>query len=684
MSDGLREAQQLVERGDWVAVLDALEQVDDADLAEALELRAQAAYAVGEFERSVEAWEQLHELLSGAGDQVGAARAAAMVAMFLMIDTGLMAPVRGWLRRAERELEGIVSTPAHAVIAMTRAYERFMCGDLAAAQEHARLAVELGTTTDVIPAVVVGRTALARIRIYSGDVAGGLAELEEVGALLMSGAADALTCGMMYCEVICAAQGLGMHDMASEWTVVMDRWRREAAFGGLGGRCRVHRAELLRISGPCDTAEEEALAACDELRPWMRREFGWPLAELGNIRLRRGDLAGAEAAFVEAHQHAWSPQPGLALVRLELGDGATAAMMIADAIDHPLDVPSKERPPIGELRLAPLLDAQAEIAFALNDPTTARRASERLDEIAESYPGTFIRSWADLARARIELLEGNHDAAAAAANRAIQNWTDVGAPYEASTARLVLASALAGAGRSEAAERERRAAEHALREFGAHRRAEQAAGAATASGRSDHAAEAATGRVVGFRSDGSTRTITYGGTTSAVRDLKGLRYVARLVSEPGREFHVLDLVAVEAGVLRVGATDDELHAGGHAGLPVLDAAAKASYRRRLADIEDDIEDARQANDPGRIELAERDREYLIAELKRAIGLGGRDRTVGGSAERARTSVARAIRYGLDQMSTVEPELAAHLRRAIRTGTYCSYEVDPTSPLTWET
>jgi hypothetical protein len=117
---------------------------------------------------------------------------------------------------------------------------------------------------------------------------------------------------------------------------------------------------------------------------------------------------------------------------------------------------------------------------------------------------------------------------------------------------------------------------------------------------------------------------------------------------------------------------------------VLDAAAKASYRRRLADIEDDIEDARHANDPGRIELAERDREYLVAELKRAVGLGGRDRTVGGSAERARTSVARSIRYGLDQMSTVEPDLAAHLRRAIRTGTYCSYEVDPTSPLTWET
>jgi tetratricopeptide (TPR) repeat protein len=683
MSDGLRETRQLVERGDWAAVLDATELVDAADLAEALELRAHAAYALGEFERSVEAWEQLHELLRIAGDRVGAARAAAMVAMFLMIDTGLMAPVRGWLRRAERELIGLAATPAHAIIAMTRGYERFMCGDLVAADQHARVAVEVGTTTGVLPAVVVGRTALARIRIFSGDVEGGLAELEEVGALLMSGAADALTCGMMYCEVICAAQGLGMHDMASEWTVVMDRWRREAAFGGLGGRCRVHRAELLRISGPCDAAEEEALAACDELRPWMRREFGWPLAELGNIRLRRGDLAGAEAAFVEAHQHAWSPQPGLALVRLELGDGATAAMMIADAIDHPLDMPSKERPPIGDLRLAPLLDAQAEIAFALDDRATAHLASRRLGRIAESYPGTFIRSWSDLARARAALLDGDHEEAVTAATRAIQNWTDVGAPYEASTARLVLASALAGAGRADAALRERRAAEHAFREFGARRRAEQAAAAAGSAPR-DAGGVAPPSQVVSFGTDGTTRTIVHAGRTSTLRDLKGLRYVGRLVAEPGREFHVLDLVAVEAGVLRARFDHGELPGDGNGPLPVLDDAAKAAYRRRLADIEDDIEEARMANDPGRIELAERDREYLVAELKRAIGLGGRDRTVGGSAERARTSVARSIRYGLDQLSAVEPDLAAHLRQSIRTGTYCCYEVDPISPVTWET
>ena len=57
---------------------------------------------VEEFEAAVAAWENLHNLFLAEGDDTEAARAAAMVAMYLMMDTGLMASVRGWLRRTER------------------------------------------------------------------------------------------------------------------------------------------------------------------------------------------------------------------------------------------------------------------------------------------------------------------------------------------------------------------------------------------------------------------------------------------------------------------------------------------------------------------------------------------------------------------------------------------------------
>ena len=117
-------------------------------------------------------------------------------------------------------------------------------------------------------------------------------------------------------------------------------------------------------------------------------------------------------------------------------------------------------------------------------------------------------------------------------------------------------------------------------------------------------------------------------------------------------------------------------------LPVLDDEARAAYRRRLDDIEEDIEEATRMNDLGRIELAERDRDYLVAELSRAVGLGGRGRTVGGTSERARTSVARSLRYALQRLAEEHDAMAGHLRQSVRTGSYCSYSPDPIAPVTW--
>jgi hypothetical protein len=308
----------------------------------------------------------------------------------------------------------------------------------------------------------------------------------------------------------------------------------------------------------------------------MRREFGWPLAELGNVRLRRGDLAGAEAAFLEAHRHVWTPHPGLALVRLAQGDLAAA-----DAIQHPFDAPSKERPPFGDLRLAPLYDAQAAIAATTGDAAVARGAANALDRIASRYPSRGLRASAALADSRV---------------------------------------------------------------------------------------------------------VAFDGTVVVLRDLKGFRHIERLLARPGRELHVLQLVAAEEGApppTPGSRADDGLTTGGRGGLAVLDDEALAAYRRRLAEVEEDVDEARQMNDPARQALAERDREYLVAEITRAVGLGGRHRTTSDATERARTAVARSIRCSLSRLDDHLPALSDHLARHIRTGGFCSYEPDPTSPLTWE-
>lgn len=701
----LSACRESVERGEWSEALELL--ATDAGAAgtpEGIELRALAAYGAGELESCLTAWEQLHACHVERGETAEAARAAAMLAMYLMMDTGLMAPVRGWLRRARRLVDGHDEVPAHALIEMVATYERLLCGDAAGVRVAAERAIELGERLGVLPAVVIGRVGAARARILAGDIDEGLAQLDEVGALLMTGQVDPLTTGMMYCELICVAQGMALHDRAHEWTEVMERWRPGAAFGGIHGRCRVHRAEMLRFSGPCDLAEEEALRACDELRPWMRREFGWPLVELGTIRLRRGDLDGAEEAFRAAHEHAWCPHPGLALVELERGRSELAAAMIAEAIAHPVEIPSKERPPFSDLCEAPLRESQVEIAAATGDVDTAIVAADRLAEIATGYPSRSLDAAATLAAARVALLEDRPDRAAALSTRAVAIWSELGAAWESSTARILLGEALDASGNAATARREWAIAATTLEAFGATRRAERAAILARSSSdgpapgshpgtlgpsaaRTEPTTPPTGAAMAGFRLEAGLRVVDFGGSTRRLADMKGFRYIARLLEDPGREFHALDLVAVEAGTLPT-ATEPMSEAGlgvrhrGDEGLPALDDTAREAYRRRLAEVEEDLEDARSMNDPARAELAERDREYLVAELGRALGLAGRHRSLGGDAERARTSVTRSIRYAIRRLGEEHADLATHLDLCIHTGTYCAYRPDPLAPVVW--
>ncbi|MGZ8769313.1 hypothetical protein [Aeromicrobium sp.] len=374
------------------------------------------------------------------------------------------------------------------------------------------------------------------------------------------------------------------------------------------------------------------------------------------------------------------------MLRLAQGDIDSAAVLIADAIAHPFDIPSKERPPFGDLRLAPLFDAQAEIAAAAGDIDTARRAADALQSIADSYSSPSLGASAALAQARAALIGGELGQAIDGCAAAIVTWSAIGAPFETAAARMVLGEAHHRSGNIDGARMEWRAARDAFQAFGALRWAEEAERLLTAappSSTSPRPRNMATGT---FRCDGDTRTVCYGELTVLTRDLKGFRYIERLLANPGREFHVLDLVAVERGSLPTGPTNqhgfDAVAEGTDAGLPVIDDQARNAYRRRLAEVDDDIDEATRMHDVGRVELAQRDRDYLVAELSRAVGLGGRHRSVGGTAERARTSVTRSLRYALGRLAQQHPAVARHLEHSVHTGTYCSYGPDPLAPIQW--
>ncbi len=170
----------------------------------------------------------------------------------------------------------------------------------------------------------------------------------------------------------------------------------------------------------------------------------------------------------------------------------------------------------------------------------------------------------------------------------------------------------------------------------------------------------------------------FDGHTVRVRDLKGMQYLARLLADPAREYHVLDLVAAETG--RVAQGDSSRAAGlprsafGDAG-EMLDARAKDAYRRRLAEIDDDIEQARAIGDDGRAAQADAERDFLIQELSRAVGLGGRDRRAASASERARSGVTRAVRQAIARIGENHPAA----RRASRAAPSAPVPTAPTLP-----
>jgi pimeloyl-ACP methyl ester carboxylesterase len=181
-----------------------------------------------------------------------------------------------------------------------------------------------------------------------------------------------------------------------------------------------------------------------------------------------------------------------------------------------------------------------------------------------------------------------------------------------------------------------------------------------------------------FRKEGEFWTIACWDKTFRLRDVRGLAYIAHLLGHPGEEFHVLSLASNSGGSQDelAGAegqvTQSDLTVGrmGDAG-EMLDAQAKAAYKRRTAELREQLEEARELNQLELVDRLEDEIESVGRELSRGVGLGGRDRRAASASERARINVTRAIK------------VATLLTNSIRTGTFCSYTPDSRLPASWQ-
>lgn len=182
-----------------------------------------------------------------------------------------------------------------------------------------------------------------------------------------------------------------------------------------------------------------------------------------------------------------------------------------------------------------------------------------------------------------------------------------------------------------------------------------------------------------FRKEGELWLLSYAGVDAHLPDLKGLHDIARLLDAPGDEIHCLELAAGAAGTTRPPAPDDRLALQGHAG-ELLDEQGKAEFKRRIADLREQIDLADAAGDAIGAERAREELDGVTEALASAFGLGGRARRAGDPAERARSAVTWRIRSAVSKVEAAHPELGAHLRASVRTGTFCSYR--PERALRW--
>jgi ATP/maltotriose-dependent transcriptional regulator MalT len=462
----------------WVEIHGRLSGRDPAGLTpEDLEALANVAWVLCRFGESTGARQKAYAGYLEARASQPAARMAWRL-FWEHLYSGETAVALGWLRRARRHLQGMPECGEHGYVALADSELALNRGSLDDAASHALRAIEIGDRHDAQNIVALGLTLHGRVLIAQGHLDEGCSSMDEAMALVLSGQLDSYFTGAVYCAVIAECRDVADMRRASEWTDAARVWCASLpAVTPFHGICRIHRGEVLGLRGEWKEAESEIRAAADELAAFKPASAAEAYYALGEILLRRGDLAGAENSFRRAHELGRDPQPGLALVRLTQGQSEVAAAGLraglADASRHGME-------------RARLLAALVESAIASKDAELAQEAAVELSSIAEALARPVVRAMAALARGAVLLASGDAGGAIADLRVASAIWRDLGLPFEDAKTRLLIGTATAALGDDEGATIEIEAARSCFERLGA--RAEARRAAALVSSSSDRPA----------------------------------------------------------------------------------------------------------------------------------------------------------------------------------------------------
>jgi len=441
-----REAYAALTAANTAAALDA----------EDLERLGEAAWWIAEATVALRAREQAYRRYRERGDQ----RSAARVALALAEDYFhrlARAVGNGWLRRAERHLEGLPDAPELGWLC--RVHTQHLLADdrpedaLASADRCLEIARRTGDR-DLVALALQDR---GRVLVAMGQVTEGMGLIEDAMTAATAGELSPQATGRTLCNMMGACEQLGDLSRAAEWHEAMQSWSEPYSQSAFPGICRVYRAGVLRLRGDLPRAEEEAARAAEELGNFLFDLAGEAYYELGEIQLRKGALTAADAMFTEAHVRGRTPQPGLALLRLAEGQAEAGRAMLERALDESL------RAPLDRAKLLPAM-VELDVACGCLDAASAR-ASE-LEAITAAFASPALAASAALTRGRVALASGRPADALPDLRRAARTWTEIELPFELAHTRWLLARAYALVGEPAQADLEARAAQTTLSRIG--------------------------------------------------------------------------------------------------------------------------------------------------------------------------------------------------------------------------
>jgi len=429
-SNALVQGRDAYQRRAWQSAYQFLNDSDGSkSLAPGdLEQLSWAAYWTGRYGEAVDLFERAERGYAASGDSRAAARMSLQQARLHFEQRNVSVATGLWVRAAQL-LADEPECAEHGQLAWQAAASAMADGRANAARTQAERAIEIGRRTGDRDVEAMGRLWLGHVHLFEGRHAEGIALHDEATAAATSGELGPFSSGSIYCSVIVACRNRADWSRAAEWTERADRWCERESVAFFPGLCRVHRAEVLRFRGALQDAEHDALAGRDLLQAASPRTVHFAYQELAEIRLRLGDLEGAEEACRQCLERGRDPQPVLARLRLAQGDakGALAAIerVLADANEA----------------LPTLLPVKVSIALAAGAEEAAREALTQLEDLAAELGTAAPLAAAAGARGEVELSEGRSESAIANLRRARTAWSDVEAPYEAARAQYLLACA---------------------------------------------------------------------------------------------------------------------------------------------------------------------------------------------------------------------------------------------------